>query len=319
VIPDDTLWDISDAYLGTPWVWPSIWTDNRDIENPHLIHPGDHIWITDSEMRVVTPEQAEAMMAARPAAPEEFPVADVEPTRAPVEMAVLPDAQTFRRVSVREWVGLISEDRLEAAASIVKRIPTHVMLAQLDRVYIGLGEGDVQVGEQFDVIREDERVIDPETGRFLGYHVEALGWLEVIEVHDETSLAQIRLSTGEIAVGDKLIERRPESIDIAIQRSPGDVEGAIAFFPHSRVVIGPLDFVYLNRGTLDGLEAGSPLEVVRGGEIVAERQTGERVAVPDRVVAKLLVVEAQTETSVALVAEAETDLEVGDSFRGASE
>jgi nucleoid-associated protein YgaU len=42
----DTLWDISDAYLGTPWVWPSIWQDNTaEVENPHLIFP-DRIWIS---------------------------------------------------------------------------------------------------------------------------------------------------------------------------------------------------------------------------------------------------------------------------------
>ena len=40
------------------------------------------------------------------------------------------------------------------------------------------------------------------------------------------------------------------------------------------------------------------------------------VEVPKRVVAKLLVVDAQPETAVALVAESETDLLVGDTFRG---
>ncbi|HET6305202.1 MAG TPA: LysM peptidoglycan-binding domain-containing protein, partial [Myxococcota bacterium] len=46
VVPGDTLWDISEAYLATPWVWPSIWQDNGEIENPHRIYPGDRIWIT---------------------------------------------------------------------------------------------------------------------------------------------------------------------------------------------------------------------------------------------------------------------------------
>ena len=26
VVPGDTLWDISSAYLGTAWVWPAIWS-----------------------------------------------------------------------------------------------------------------------------------------------------------------------------------------------------------------------------------------------------------------------------------------------------
>ena len=111
----DTLWDISDAYLGTPWVWPSIWTDNRNIEDPHLIHPEDRIWITDSEMRVVSRAEAEAMLNASPPAPDAFPAdqidtVEVTPVESPVEVALVPEEQVTRRVSVREWVGLVSAE-----------------------------------------------------------------------------------------------------------------------------------------------------------------------------------------------------------------
>ncbi|MFQ5415885.1 MAG: hypothetical protein ACE5FL_02435, partial [Myxococcota bacterium] len=61
-----------------------------------------------------SPAEAEAMLAARPAAPEEFPTLEEDPMQAPVEMVAVPDAQTFRRVNVREWVGLISEEQLQA-------------------------------------------------------------------------------------------------------------------------------------------------------------------------------------------------------------
>ena len=54
----DTLWDISELYLGTAWVWPSIWQDNQRIENPHLIFPGDRIWISAYEMRRVSETEA---------------------------------------------------------------------------------------------------------------------------------------------------------------------------------------------------------------------------------------------------------------------
>ncbi len=314
----DTLWDISDAYLGTPWVWPSIWTDNRNIEDPHLIHPKDRIWITDSEMRVVSRAEAEAMLNASPPAfpADQIDTVEVTPVDSPIEIALVPEEQVTRRVSVREWVSLVSTEKIDAAASIVKRVPTQLLLSQLDRVYIGLGDGDVEVGDQFEIVRQQERVVDPATKRFLGHHVITKGWLEVVEVHAETSLAKIGRSTGDIWVGDKLLPRRPESIDITIQSSPEDVSGEIVFFPQHRVVIGPMDFVYLNRGSLDGLETGSPLEVVRGGDVVREEVRNTLVEGPKRVVAKLLVVDAQPDTAVALVAESETDLLVGDSFRG---
>jgi hypothetical protein len=193
------------------------------------------------------------------------------------------------------------------------------MLSQTDQVYIGLGESEVSVGDQFTVIRNREQVFDPDTKRLLGYHVDVLGWIEIEEPHSDTSTAVIRMSASEIEVGDRIVPRAPAVLDIEVGPSPQGVDGRITFFPSSRVIMGNIDFVYLNRGELDGLAVGSPLEVYRHGWNAREVARDARVEVPDRVIAQLLVVQAQAETAVAFVTHTAEELELGDYFRGTVE
>jgi hypothetical protein len=306
-------------------VWPSIWKDNRDIENPHVIYPGDHIWITPTEMRRVSQKEAEALMAGRsPAAPEEIDAEELLPPELPepvaeaTELAAAPDEPSTRVISAREGVGLITAETLAASASIVGSVAPRLMLGQEDEVYIGLGWGDVEVGDEFTIFRERERVVDPDTRRLLGYHVDILGWLEVKETHEETSLARIRESGAPIEKGDRLMVRERVPEEIAIQEAPDGVEGRLSFFAGSRTIMAAIDYVYLNRGTLDGLEVGSPLEVYREGYLGKEVTRGESVRIPERIVAQLVVVKAQPETAVAFVASSDVELELGDRFRGAT-
>ena len=319
VVAGDTLWDISDAYLGTPWVWPSVWTDNRDIENPHFIVPGDRIWISAYEMRRVSAEEAERLLAGQPLAAD----GDAEnagPASDSFQSLFLNEGgPNLVRVSSRETTGMISADQLEAAASIVGAVPERFMLSQGDQVYIGLGEQEVSIGDQFTIFRTREKVFDPDTDRLLGYHVELLGWVEVEETAAEASLAVIRMSGAEMELGDRVMPREDPIIEIEVAASPKNVDGRISFFPSSRVLMGTADYVYLNRGELDGLQVGSPLEVYRAGWRASEPARDTQVDVPDRVIADLLVVRARRESAVALIQHTEVELELGDRFRGAAE
>jgi len=307
----DTLWEISEAYLGTPWAWPPIWKDNEEIANPHRIYPGDRIWITPWEMRRVGADEAAALLAGEPAPP----AAPAPPGEPPSPGAVAAE-QVFHRESAEESVGLVSEEDLEGAASIVSAVPKRVLLAMDDRVYIGLGREDAKPGDRFTIFRKQEKVFDPDTGRMLGWHVAKLGWLEVVESGDESSLARIRMAASEIEVGDRVMPREEPVLDIPIGPSPAGVEGRISFFPNSRTQMASQDFVYLNRGADDGLAVGSPLEVYREGYRATEVVRAEKVRVPDRVVARLLVLRAQPNSAVAVVRHTEEELALGDRFRG---
>jgi hypothetical protein len=299
----DTLWDISDAYLGTPWVWPSIWKDNDEIENPHRIFPGDRIWVTPSEMRRVSAAEAEALLAAGEALP------------AALGDGLAGDGVGPPTVLVHdiEALGFVTQEALEGASSIVSTPLLRHWLGDHDPVVIGLGRGAVEVGDRFEVFRRGEVVFDPDSGAVFGHVTEQLGWLEVTEVHAESASAEIRMSRSEMRVGDAILPRPTRSPAIELRPAPA-IEGRVVHTPRG-LRVGTVGLVYLDRGQRDGIEVGNPLEIFETQGEAPDAVRGTVVALPDQVVAKLLVVEAHERTATALVTHTRRELASGDRFR----
>ncbi len=344
----DTLWDISAAYLGTPWVWPSIWQDNGEITDPNLIVPGERIWISAGEMRKVTQDQADSMIAAEApievetAAPpagiseeigsteqaweapedalmaaEEVEATDLEVAE-PLEASSGADTGLSIRITEREAMGFISEREMDAATSLLDSEQARVWLAQGDLVALGLGEGRVEVGDEFTVFRDATPVRDVEGGRLLGFHVDILGWMVVRRVEGESAVAEVRMSNSEMRRGDLAIPRIILPVEVGIRTTPEGIDGQIVFLPNSRTTMGGGDHVYLNRGSLHGFEVGSHVEVFTPGRLTRDRATGARVMTPDRIDAQVVLVEVKPSTSVGFVVRAARELSRGGHIRPAS-
>jgi hypothetical protein len=345
----DTLWDLAAAYLGTPWVWPSVWIDNKDIENPHLITPGDKIWITANEMRIVTDVEAESFLKA----PSEPPVGETsdsdfmgedeiaafepiaEEEISPVAAFEMDDPSTLEAfpvsvvgqepesmapghqitISRRDAMGFVSVEALAGATSILDSPSERTYLAAGDDVVLGMGEGDLEVGDQFTIFQAVEEVRDVETNRILGHHVDILGWLEVRELTGDTSIAEIRTSYSELRRGARVMPRPMLARHVTARSTPDSIEGKIVFLPGGRAVMADGGYVYLNRGEFHGVEIGSELEVFESGKILNDRSRRVDVRTPSHRVARLVVVSVNAETSVAFVLTSSRELEVGDSVR----
>jgi hypothetical protein len=295
-------------------VWPSLWKDNDEIKNPHRIYPGDRIWISPWEMRKVSAAEAEALLAAQgesqAAAPAALAETDALPdTRAP---------GSYRYTDI-ENSGFVTREQYDGAAAILEAAEPRKWLSDHTEVVIGLGAGEVQVGDQFDIFRTEARVTDLDTGLHYGWATKQLGWLEVTRVDEESARAVIRMSRSEIRRGDHLLPRRVRATEIPILSSPGPVEGRVVHTPDRRLQMSQTDVVYLDRGTQDGLVVGSPLEIYRSlgdhGTALDEAQNQKR-RMADHVVAKLLVVDVYDETAVAVVTHTTEELNRGDHFRG---
>jgi hypothetical protein len=299
----DTLWDISEAYLGTPWVWPSIWKENPRVANPNRIYPGNRIWIAPGEMRQLSDDETVSLTRG-----EQPPASTGDASMQPMRIQEVPNI---------EQIGFVTAEQLETAGALLGSPEPEKMLTAGRRAYIGLGEGQVEVGDQFSIVRENESVRDPETNRVIGVHVDKLGWLEVTKVGPEASEAMIRVSYEDILRGDRLIPRVERSREVPVHASASAVDGQIAMNPRELFITAHFDVVYLNRGTDHGIEVGNPLEVYKPGAVAVDDETRVKHRLPDDVIANMLVISADPNASVALVTSANGELHRGNFFRSA--
>ncbi len=318
VVKGDTLWDITAHYLGTPWIWPSIWSENSGVANPHVIYPGDLIWITENEMRKVTKEEAEALLKGRAPAdigPEvpDFP-ADEPDLFAALDLQQAIEGPTIYVPGLHRS-SFVSEEQVEGSSAVLGNHREHYWISQGQRMIVSGGDGRTDVGEEFTIFRLRHRVRHPLTGKHVGYMVEVLGRAEITEVHPETSYAVVSIAFSEIEPGDRMLPFDEVEDQFQARTFASPVEGVVLAQQAHRLYSGRGDLLVLDRGTEHGLDVGRELIIYRAGRNVYDPLADERVAEPDDLIARVFVLRSSADTSLALVTEAKTEVHEGDFVR----
>ncbi len=144
----DTLWDIAGRFLTRPWQWPAIWQANPQIDDPHLIFPGDVISLVfiDGEPRLVAgPVDEEAVVddSIRRLSPR----IRREPLVGPVSTIPLDAIEPFLR-----FPRVVSEEEFERLPYVIANREQRVFSGTGDRTYVR-GMDDARVGDQVVVAR----------------------------------------------------------------------------------------------------------------------------------------------------------------------
>jgi hypothetical protein len=323
----DTLWDITAQYLGSPWIWPSVWRDN-EIENPHRISPGDLIWITEHGIKKLTAEEASRIA---PLSEESVPAAEGEGAALPAAadqtrpsgeddpFAALDrtsgDLQTKLHFPGLHRFGLVSANAMEGTAAILGSHDEAYWTSQERRTIVGVGEGKVHVGDRFTIFRTRKRIDHPETGHSLGYLVERLGTAEVMEIHTESSFVKVTSAYAEIEPGDRLMPYEEEPIDFVAVPVAKPMNGMVVGVQLYRQFALRGDIVILDHGSDDGMQRGNRFQLFRSGKEVVDPVTRAKTLVPDDLIGEAMVVKVTETASLALLTRADRPVHEGDHFR----
>lgn len=306
----DTLWDIAARFLRDPWLWPEVWEINPQIENPHLIFPGDIIYLVWVDGRPVLrlvrePEPGVDRLSPRV---RELPLEEAIP--------IIP-LDIIRPFLMRPQV--IDRRELDRAPYLMRPVDDSLMSGAGHRVYVrGL---PANPPEHWTMVRPGEPYRDPDTRDILGYEAIYIGEVQVERTGDP-STAVLTVSRQEAYIGDKLMPLAGQAIDRSMQpRAPATrVEGKLIRRIGGGDYIGQYHVVALNRGVLHGLEPGHVLAVWRAGEAVRDRANprlfgGGLVQLPDERIGELLVFRVDKLVSFAVVMRSIEPISAGDWVR----
>lgn len=298
----DTLWDISATFLRDPWYWPEIWYVNPDIENPHLIYPGDVLGLVyiDGQTRITNVRASTFRMS---------PQARVTPLSQAVTSIPFEDVAAFLSSGV-----VLEKSQADALPYLMETRGDHLIASAGNEVYVRGISGDVP-STRYNVVHVGEPLIDPDDNRLIGYHGILIGEGSLRRTGDPATVA-LTDTKQEAVMGDRFL---PASVDVPLNffpRSPsGNIDGRIISVVGGVTQIGQYQVVVMNRGSNNGLSVGDVLSVFQKGGIVRDRVKGGKVQLPDEQAGTVMVFKTYDRISYGLVMEATDAIHIHDAIR----
>ena len=309
----DTLWSVASMFLRDPWLWPEIWQINPQVENPHLIFPGDILslaYLGDGSPVIQLergPQSAGAGSGFERLSPR------IRST--PLEEAI----STVPYESIAAFLSrprVIERDQVEDLPYIVAH--REGLVGSEGRDVYARGVDDSPVGTVFNVVEQGEELVDPDDNDVLGYQGIYVGQGRVDRVGDPITL-RILETEREAIVGNLLMpEEDVNRIDFVPRAPEQQVEGRIISVLSGVSLIGQYSVVVINRGTNHGLEPGHVLRAYQAGRVIRDTQRraiGQKVQLPDEPAGTMMVFRTAERLSYALVMDATTPLALLDVVR----
>ncbi|MEH6456905.1 MAG: LysM peptidoglycan-binding domain-containing protein [Cocleimonas sp.] len=252
----DTLWAISNKFLKNPAYWPEVWDKNQKVQNPHLIFPGDVLFIyqgrgNGGSSSSSTVEKLVPQMRVERNSNVGEPISTLSP--------------------FLSWPRVLDENAINNAPYIVDAKNANILLEVDQTVYVK-NLKDTQAGGEYAIFNVGKILSDPKTGKEYGREVVYNGFLEVERpsTHAEVATALVIESKREIKRGDRLlyIDDETHNLKAPITIPDRKIRGNIISLFDAELISGQTQIITINQGKRQGIKAGFTLGVYSPGKLV---------------------------------------------------
>jgi len=299
----DTLWGIASRFLRDPWFWPEIWYVNPQIENPHLIYPGDSLTLG------VGADGRPQVQLERGTGERLSPQVRTQPLEEAIKAIPYEIVASFMSKP-----SVLEKQQAKSLPYVLAGRDEHVITATGDEIYV-MGLNGTE-NARYNIVHVGDPLVDPDDHEVVGYQGIYTASARLARTGSPAKMI-ITQSARETVEGDRVVS---DSLDVPLDFVPHApekaVRGRIMSVIDGVTNIGQYQVVVINRGQRHGLEPGHVLAVFQQGRKVKDRTSGgafgSNVQLPDERAGTFMVFKTFDRISYGLIMEADHPLLVGD-------
>jgi hypothetical protein len=289
----DTLWDLSDRFFDSSWLWPDLWSENRQISNPHWIYPGERI-------RIFHQKGAQSFVGKTVSRRRAL---EKEPQKEPL----------YYYYSPIDKIGFIRKDPVAPSGVIFKVKDDKGLISAGDLVFIR-SKGDIPpltAGSKYSVYRTLKPIIDQKTEALIGTQHYLTGIVEITKIEPRFAVARVIQSYRTMEVGNLLMPYKGRSPKIELTQSKKGLNGQLLISEEHENIIGDNDIAFIDKGSRDDVKPGQQYSIYYQEKQCLDMETKEDVLLTQIVYGTLLVLHTEQTTSTVLITRSDQSITPG--------
>jgi hypothetical protein len=323
----DTLWDISSVFLNQPWLWPKLWRLNPEINNPHLIYPGDIISLVYDEKG--EPILVLESIKGKPSYKWSPKIRQKNKEDSSIKLLPLEIVAPFIK-----YDHLFSAEQLEQLPHVIGSDEGYKSSINGFKVYVNK---ELDISKTYAIYNKGEEIIDPDTQESLGFYVDLVATGQAISAGNasekEPSTLKISTAKREIRAGNYVVPVHDGQMlpsVFTMKAADESLRGSIVKAASDGREFGKLEVVMLNRGLEHQVAVGDVMSINRLSAGVVETSKGPRYTseaprwnrmltsegsdykMPEETLGELMVFKVYSKASMALILRSEKPVRLDD-------
>ena len=306
----DTLWDLSQHFNNSPWLWPELWEENDQISNPHWIFPGERIRLyKKSGSQTITKTMPSQSVVVKPVP---VPV----PVPSPTGQGV---AGPFFVYTSIDRVGFIRRPPVTPSGTIFEVQGRKVLISEGDMVYIRPSDNSAQdtliPGSRHTLFRTMSPTDERKSSETIGTQHYILGIVEVTKKEPDFVIAKVLKSFRSIQVGDQVMMFSPRHAKIELKPSTPGIDGQIIISEDHSTLTGDNTLAFIDKGRADNIDIGQQYSIYNTQKTVMGKGEIETKRLPPVDIGTFLVLHTEQTTSTVIITKALKNIAPGERFR----